>query len=115
MRTFVCIVPETGRPVTTDNGESMQIKERLCAGRSIRLFQRTRVKQAYVKGDLEGVMRGQRYCTCAFRPRVFFGVGLKGATANVETGNEEVWKRRNEPWDYRVLDMCSPGAVSDCL
>ena len=60
MRTFVCIVPETGRRVTTDNGESLQRRERLCAGRSIRLFQRTRAKQAYVKGDLEGVMRGQR-------------------------------------------------------
>ena len=31
------------------------------------------------------------------------------------TGNEEMWKRRNEPWDYRVLDMCSPGTVSDYL
>ena len=30
---------------------------------------RTRGKQAYVKGDLEGVVRGQPYCTCAFRPR----------------------------------------------
>ena len=69
MRAFVCIVPETGRRVTTDNGESLQRKERLCAGRSIRLFQRMGAKQAYVKGDLEGVVRGQRYCTCAFRPR----------------------------------------------
>ena len=68
MRTFVCIVPETGRRVITDNGESLQRRERLCAGRSIRLFGRTRAKQAYVKGDLEGVMRGQRYCTCAFGP-----------------------------------------------
>ena len=69
MRTFVCTVPETGRRVTTDNGESLQGRERLCAGRSIRLFQRKRAKQAYAQGDLEGVMRGQRYCTCAFRPR----------------------------------------------
>jgi len=69
MRTFVCIVPETGRRVTTDNGESLQRRERLCAGWSIRLFQRTRTKQAYVKGDLEDILRGQRYCTCAFRPR----------------------------------------------
>ena len=69
MRTFVCIVPETGRRVTTDNGESRQRREGLCAGLSIRLFQRTRAKQAYAKDDLEGVMRGQRYCTCAFRPR----------------------------------------------
>ena len=69
MSTFACIVPETGRRVTTDNGESLQRKERLRAGRSIRVFQSTRAKQAYVKGDLEGVMRGQRYCTCAFRPR----------------------------------------------
>ena len=69
MRTFVSIVPEIRRRVTTDNGESLQRRERLYAGRSIRLFQRTRAKQAYVKGDLEGVMRGQRYCTCAFRPR----------------------------------------------
>ena len=68
MRTFVCIAPETGRRVTTDNGESLQRKEQLCAGRSIRLFQRTRAKQAYAKDDLEGVMRGQCYCTCAFRP-----------------------------------------------
>ncbi len=66
MRTFVCIVPVTRRRVTTDNRESLQRRERLCAGRSIRLFQRTR---ANVKGDLEGVMRGLRYCTCAFRPR----------------------------------------------
>ena len=65
MRTFVCIVPVTRRAVTTDNGESLQ-RERLCAGQSIRLFQRTR---ANAKGDLEGVMRGLRYCTCAFRPR----------------------------------------------
>ena len=69
MRTFVCIVPETRRRVTTDNGESLQRRERLCAGRSIRLFQCTRAKQTYVKGELEGVMRGQRYCTCAFCPR----------------------------------------------
>ena len=69
MRTFVCIVSETGRRVTTENGESLQRRERLCAGRSIRLFQRTRAKQAYVKGDLEGIMRGQHYCTCAFRRR----------------------------------------------
>ena len=33
----------------------------------------------------------------------------------METGNEEMWKRRNEPWDYRVLDMCSPGTVSDSI
>ena len=66
MRTFVCIVPETRRRVTTDNGVSLQRRERFCAGQSIRLFQRTRAKQAYVKGDLESVMR---YCTCAFRPR----------------------------------------------
>ena len=69
MRTFVCIVLETRCRVTTDNRESLRRKERLCAGRSIKLFQRTRAKQAYVKGDLEGVMRGQRYCACAFRPR----------------------------------------------
>ena len=69
MRTFVCIVPETRRRVITDNGESLQRREWLWAGRSIRLFQRMRAKQAYVKGELEGVMRGQRYCTCAFRPR----------------------------------------------
>ena len=44
------------------------------------------------------------------------GNGLvKGRTGNVETGSEEMWKRRNEPWDYRVLDMCSPGTVSDYL
>ena len=49
MRTFV---PETGRRVTTDKGESLQRKERLRAGRSIRLFQRTRAKWAYLKGDL---------------------------------------------------------------
>ena len=55
MRTFVCIVPETGRQVTTDNGESLQRKERLRAGRSIRRFQRTRAEQTCVKGDLEGV------------------------------------------------------------
>ena len=42
-------------------------------------------------------------------------VGLKGGTGNVETGNEETWKRRNEPWDYRVLDTCSPGTVSDSI
>ena len=58
MHTFVCIVPETGRWVTTDNGESLQRRERLCVGRLIRLFQHTRAKQAYVKGDLEGVMHG---------------------------------------------------------
>ena len=40
---------------------------------------------------------------------------MKGRTGNVETGNEEMWKRRNEPWDYRVLDMCSPGTVSDSI
>jgi len=33
----------------------------------------------------------------------------------VETGNEEMWKRRNEPWDCRVLDMCSFGTVSDSI
>ena len=49
MRTFVYIIPEIGRPVTTDNRESLQRRERLCAGRSIRRFQRTRAKQAYVK------------------------------------------------------------------
>ena len=54
MRTFVCIVPDTRRRVTTDNGESLQRRERLCAGRWIRLFQRTRAKQAYAKGDFEG-------------------------------------------------------------
>ena len=69
MRTFVCIVPETGRWVTTDNRESLQRKEWLCAVRSIRLFQRMRAKQAYVKGGLEGVIHGQRYCTCVFCPR----------------------------------------------
>ena len=58
MRTFVCIVPKTGRRVTTHNGESLQRRERLCAGRWIRLFQCTRAKQAYVKGDLEGVYVG---------------------------------------------------------
>ena len=65
MRTFVCIVPVTRRRVTTDNGESLQRRERLCAGPSIRLFQCTRAKWAYVKGDLEGVMCGQ----CVFCPR----------------------------------------------
>ena len=40
MRTFVCIVPETGCRVTTDNGEPQQRKEWLCDGRSIRLFHR---------------------------------------------------------------------------
>ena len=40
---------------------------------------------------------------------------MKGRTGNVKTGNEEMWKRRNEPWDYRVLDMCSPGTVSDSI
>ena len=68
MHTFLCIIPETGRRVTTDNGESLQRKEQLCAGRLIRLFQCTRAKQAYIKDDLEGVMRGQCYCTCAFCP-----------------------------------------------
>ena len=50
MRTFVCIVPETGRRITTDNEESLQRRERHRAGLSIRLFRRTRAKQAYVKG-----------------------------------------------------------------
>ena len=63
MRTFVCILLEPGCWVTTDNGESMQRRERLCAGKLIRLFWCMRAKQAYVKGDLEGVMRGQHYCT----------------------------------------------------
>jgi len=54
MRTFVCT--ETGRRVTTDNGEFLQRRERLCAGQSIRLFRRTRAKQAYTKGDLEGLV-----------------------------------------------------------
>ena len=49
MRTFVSIVPAIRRRVTTDNGESLQRRERLCAGRSIRFFQRMRAKQAYVK------------------------------------------------------------------
>ena len=62
MRTFVCIVPVTRRRVTTENGESLQRRERLCAGHLIRPFQRTRAKQAYVKGDLESVMRGRRQC-----------------------------------------------------
>ena len=57
MRTFVCIVPVTRRRVITDNGESLQRRERLCPGRSTRLFQCTRAKQAYAEGDLEGVMR----------------------------------------------------------
>jgi len=31
-----------------------------------------------------------------------------------------MWKREmrkcgNEPWGYRVLDMCSPGTVSDSI
>ena len=52
MRTFVCIIPETGCRVTTDNGESLQRRERLCAGRSIRLFKHMRAKQAYLKGDM---------------------------------------------------------------
>ena len=69
MHTFVCIVPVTGRRVTTDNGESLQSRERFCAGRSIRLFQRTRAKQGYVNSDLEGVMLRQCFCTCVFRPR----------------------------------------------
>ena len=42
MRTFVCIVPVTRRRVTTDNGESVQRGEILCAGRLIRRLQRTR-------------------------------------------------------------------------
>ena len=57
MHTFVCTVPETGRRVTTDNGESLKKRERLCAGQSTKLFQRTRAKQAYVS-DLEGVVWG---------------------------------------------------------
>ena len=65
MRTFVCIVHVTRRRVSDDNGESLQRRERLCAGRSIKLFQCTRAKRAYVKGDLEGVMCGQ----CVFCPR----------------------------------------------
>ena len=54
--TFVCIVPETGHRVTTDNGESLQRRKLLSAGRLIRLFRRTRAKQAFVKRDIECVM-----------------------------------------------------------
>ena len=60
MRTLVCIVPETGRRVTTDNGESLQRRERLCTGRSQTL-------QAY---DLEhGRRKHVRVlptCTCTY-------------------------------------------------
>ena len=59
MRTFVCIVPVTRCWVTTDNRESLQRRERLSAGRSIRLFQRTQAEQTYGTGDLQDVMRGQ--------------------------------------------------------
>ena len=42
MRTFVRYVPETGRrQVTTDNGESLQRRKRLCTGRSVRFYQRS--------------------------------------------------------------------------
>ena len=62
MRTFVCIVPVTRRRVTTDNGESLQRRERLCAGRSIRLFQRTRAKQAWAKRALCAGTVSARVC-----------------------------------------------------
>ena len=36
--------------------------------RPARLLWHTQAKQAYVKGDLEGIMCGQRESTCVFRP-----------------------------------------------
>ena len=67
MRTFV---PETRHQITTDNGESLQRRERLCAGRSIRLFQRTRAKQANVTVGSPMEREVHHTCTTLFGAEV---------------------------------------------
>ena len=52
MRTFVCIVPETRRQVTTDKGESLQRKS------------------GSVLDDRSGSRGRNAWATCAFRPHL---------------------------------------------
>ena len=65
-RTFVCNIPVSRRRVTNDTGESLQRRERLCAGRT--LLHVREPKRPTAKGDLESVMRGQWFGTRRVSP-----------------------------------------------
>ena len=125
MRTIVCIVPETRRPVTTDNGESLQSREGLCAGRAKQAYEgvlnawatllHVRVSPTLIKSFLPPFYpRDVTYAISEPRPSAILSHGGRRSRVTI-AGAEGLGTRLNIHRRAKMVNNCSAVGCTNTL